>query len=144
MALKQVLSRMMGAAILLIALALMPSAAEAHPGHPHGAAPAATAAKPVKADAAVLASVDKARRATPDVMAMARRLADAPDQGSQAVPCIGGCCSGMSCSACSALALDEAEAPPPSRRTPRLVVADLDARPGREPDGLIRPPTSFA
>ena len=144
MTMEQLIRRMIGAAILVIALVLAPSIAAAHSGHAHGPTTASATAQPVKAEAPVKASVSAAPAASRDAARAVTGVTHLPEAGGKPASCTGGCCSGMSCSACSALALDEAEAPPPPRRTTRLALGALDARSSRDPDGLIRPPRSFA
>jgi hypothetical protein len=134
----RLVKRLVGAAIVLIALALAPSIAAAHPGHAHHGGPAVAAAdadaKPAKAS--VPAQVNKVQEA---------RMAPAVPTGTgSSGPCLNGCCSGMLCNACAAIDLADGEAYCAHPRATGFIITDVIARPGREPEGPIRPPRSFA
>src|SRR5262245_58900330 len=140
MDLNRLVQRFLGAAIVLIVLTLAPSIAAAHPGHAHhGGTPVAAGearAKSAKASAPAPAKVNTVQEA---------RMSPALPAGTESNgPCLNGCCSGMPCSACAAVDIADRDAyfahPPASG----FIVTEVIARPGREPDGLIRPPQSFA
>ena len=139
MALNRLVTRLLGAAIVLIALTLAPSIAVAHPGHAHhgGTAVAAdTGARSVKASVPAPAQLNKVQEA---------RMAPAVPAGTRSNgPCLNGCCSGMPCSACAAIDLVDEHAYFAHPRATGFIATEVIARPGREPDGLIRPPQSFA
>jgi hypothetical protein len=59
-------------------------------------------------------------------------------------PCLIGCCSGMPCSACAAVALADKDVDLARPGALRFSVTNVIAPPGRDPDGLTRPPRSFA
>jgi len=142
MASEHAMTRFLRVTILLIALALAPSLAHAHAGHAHGVEhPALThemTLPPAEGPQCPARAGTESGGESVDVN-LTEHLA--PQKGSS---CLYGCCSGVSCSACSALALTEADAPAPLRRKGGFALADPPALPSRDPDGLVRPPRSFA
>jgi hypothetical protein len=133
------IARFLAAAILLIVFALAPSLAEAHAGHNHGAA-AASSTQAAHAAADEVAAPEKATGAVP---AEWRASSDSVSN-SQEAPCTMGCCSGFSCTACSALMIPESISV--GLLTPCRIfeVPEINALSGLIPNGLRRPPRSFA
>ena len=137
---KRPIARFFAAAILLIVFALAPSLAEAHAGHNHGTIAASPSqATPMAADE--VAAVEQSTKAAP---AEWRTVSSNAHSGSQEAPCTMGCCSGFSCTACSALVIPESLnvglfTPSHIFETPEIL-----ARTGVIPGGLRRPPRSFA
>jgi hypothetical protein len=139
------LLRILGVAIVLIAVQLMPSPARAHGGHAHGASAAtvhhhhhhgSAASLPLQAVAPA-----KAITAAGEWRAAPRDLQnDMVNCGG----CVAGCCgNGASCCSAALAAAPPASLPP--------VVCSLGCDPeastpgrSREPDGLRRPPRPFA
>jgi hypothetical protein len=130
-------SRILGAAVLLIALSFMPSTAKAHAGHAHGSQPAASTSHHVDALDASGQIADKSDQ-------VELTGANASDHPITSAGCNGGCCTGAACAACVAIAFVESPVlSPPVSASPIVL---LDARPSFSvaPDGLRKPPKSFA
>lgn len=129
------LLRILGAAIMLIAVQFMPLPARAHIGHGHG----------VSAHAAHLhhhAPSLSAKILAPAMGVMvAGELRAAPQEVQDVAVncgiCVAGCC-GAALAAASPTSI-----PPVARLRDRDLEASIPGR-GREPDGLRRPPRSFA
>jgi hypothetical protein len=136
MSLKLQLSRILGSAILLIALSFMPSAAKAHDGHVHGSQPAAST--PHHLDGG-----DSSGQTTNKSEQTEMSKANVSDNPAMPAGCNGGCCTGAACAACVAIAFVESPVlSPPVSASPIVLV---DARPSSSvaPDGLRKPPKSF-
>lgn len=159
---------MVGAAIMLIALLVAPSLAEAHADHHHHAAQPAAAAGPAQvarhhmvgdrtdADKNVVADKIVADRIADrrDVPARAihhhirsaeqvtARAETASDQAGGLDHCMVGCCVGTSCAGSSAVATTVSLLPPPQTAL-KLGVADTRPMASLPADGPRRPPRSF-
>jgi hypothetical protein len=136
--LKQQIMRILGAAIVLIALSFAPPVAQAHVGHPHppsvhgGHSPVASQA----------AAHESGRLASPASLQQAQwkqeKMPPASDRN-----CTGDCCL-SACAACCATGL-----PPPvpfvtfPRTITRVAFGPSQTWPDREPESLRRPPKSF-
>jgi hypothetical protein len=138
------LARILAAAIVAVTFCLAPTLAVAHAGHQHpaahahvatvDAAPAAhrTAATPDRQPAAALIAVAEVRAAT------------GPQTGASAPhACIGqSCCFGMAC--CGLALAPEQPAIAPPILSSSLSISDPPGGPNFNPDGLRKPPKSFA
>ena len=131
--------RIVGAAIVLIALLLVPSVAQAHAGHRHIARPAISSGQ--TADS-VAAAVD--HRAAKPVQAEVTQISKPPAGAPQSVPCTGGCCSGAPCTACVGMAPVDLPTLTPPMAASSIVLPHVSESGGLAPDGLRRPPKSFA
>jgi hypothetical protein len=142
--------RMIGAAILLIAVQFAPIAARAHSGHghepdghqlqaqhfhAHGAA-AATAAHATSSDHAPAAPAEPAAQ----VEASAQNSPDA--QPSTANACVMGCCGSTGC--CGAALAAVSPSLPPKACPLRIGFARPISVRGVDPQGLRKPPRSLA
>ena len=131
---KQQIMRILGAAIVLIALSFAPSAAQAHVVHQHLAS--------VHGGQGQAAAHDFDRSATPASLKQAQwkqaKMPPASDRN-----CAGDCCM-SACAACCAAGL-----PSPvafvalPRRITRVAFGPSQMWPDREPESLRRPPKSF-
>ena len=137
MILKAQVIRVLGAAVLLIALSLVPSMANAHAGHAHALSPAASATQLGDAGmssgtvaAIALKAEFSAGGITPD-----RPLGSA---------CGGGCCSGAPCTACVGMVLIELPGIGLPISAASIVMIDIWPTASRDPEGLRKPPKSFA
>jgi len=135
---KQLIMRILGAAIVLIALSFAPSVAQAHVGHQHQASVHGGQSQ------AAFQAVSHAseRPATP------ASLQQAQSGRAGALPasernCTGGCCF-FACAACCAAGLPSAVAFAPFPRSmTRVAFAPSQIWPDREPESLRRPPKYF-
>jgi hypothetical protein len=135
---RQQIMRILGAAIVLIALSFAPSVARAHTGHPH---PASVHGGQHQAVAQASAHVSE-RSAVPASLQQAQwkqaKMPPASDRN-----CTGDCCL-SACAACCATGL-----PSPvqfvtfPRTITRVAFGPSQMWPDREPESLRRPPKSF-
>ncbi len=134
--LKQLIMRILGAAIVLIVLSFAPSVAEAHVGHQHQAS---VHGGQVRHQAASHASE---RSATPASLQQAQwKQAGMPPASDR--NCTGGCCL-FACAACCAAGLPSPVAFVPFPRSiTRVAFAPSQVWPDREPKSLRRPPKYF-
>lgn len=140
----------LAAVIVLIAVGLMPSGAQAHAGHAHG--PAGTAAVsllPLSAASAARLG-GETRKIVPDgairavlVLAAARIRSLSAGAGDGAC-CNAGCRSPGSCCTGAALAPDQADAAEPRMSGDRALARALPARTDIVPEALPEPPRSDA
>jgi len=125
--------RMLGAAIVLIALSLAPSVAGAHAGHQHHASTHAGQGH---------AAADQSDAARAPASLQQAQLTEDGSLPASERNCVGGCCS-FACAACCAAAL-----PGPvgfmafSPSTTRVAFVPARMGPNREPESLRRPPKS--
>jgi len=127
----QRLMRVLGAAIVLIALSLAPSMAQAHNGHSHHAS-----VHEGHGPAAVQQSEQPAAPA---------RLQQSQQKEAGALPasdrnCVGDCCSFACAACCAAALLSPFEAVTFSPSTTRLTFAPSRNGASREPESIRRPP----
>ena len=135
---KQLIMRVLGAAIVLIALSFAPSVAEAHLGHQHQAS-----VHDGQGQAAFQAAADESERsATPASLQQAQwKQAGMPPASDR--NCTGGCCL-SACAACCAAGLPSPVAFVPFPRSmTRVAFAPSQIWPDREPESLRRPPKHF-
>jgi hypothetical protein len=131
------LARILGAAIVLIALAIAPSVASAHTGHGH--ARSAIAAFDVQPRHTSGRAVGK----LPTAELKASTGLHSPSSDSS--QCHGGaCCSGASCATCCAAAVTELAYSTPPDSSSALIIPQVPVIGSLGPDGLRRPPRSFA
>jgi hypothetical protein len=134
--LKQLTMRILGAAIVMIALSFAPSVAQAHMGHEHQAA----AQHPGSQGHAV--SPESAKPIAPAALQQARweRAEKLAPEGRN---CVGECCK-FACAACCAAGLPSfVQLVPLPRAITRVALARSEIWPDREPESLRRPPKSF-
>lgn len=138
----------LAAVIVLIAVGLVPSGAEAHAGHARvdghaGHARADGHAEPVRAVATASTLPASLATATPSVAAAVIR---ASAEAGLARPCDGACCRapGTSCCTGSALAADPHAVLPPRDPAGHALPRALPARTDVVPEALPEPPRSFA
>lgn len=132
-------ARLFGAAIVLIAFALAPSVALAHSGHNHHA-PAVSSSQPAPA-----ADVAAAQKDTDKVLAFEwRTSSNDSDAGSKQPACAMGCCSGLSCTACSATIAPESLGVRLFGMRLIFEFPETPVRNGVSLGGLRRPPRTFA
>jgi hypothetical protein len=127
--------RILGAAIVMIALSFAPSVAQAHMGHEHHAAaqhgsqgPAVSpeSTKPVAPAALQRAQWERAETPAPEGR-----------------NCVGTCCK-FACAACCAAGLPSfVQLVPLPRAITRVALARSEIWPDREPESLRRPPKSY-
>jgi hypothetical protein len=138
---KQQIMRVLGAAIVLIALSLAPSVARAHTGHSHLASVHDGQSQAVS-QVAYQAAFDGAESAGSASLRQARWKADGMPPASDR-NCAGDCCL-SACAACCATGL-----PSPmafiafTRAVTRVAFGPSPMRPEREPESLRRPPKTF-
>ena len=136
MMLRQKVAGLIWAAILVVAVQLVPSLAFAHAGHEHHA-PDVTAPA---------SSVQSPTDHATDAIAAPAEMKAAPDLGSATAPsgaCVGGCCgTGMGC--CGSVLIVSEQAFPPLDAGAHLVASVFFERPGIAPGGLKRPPRILA
>jgi hypothetical protein len=149
MAIWQRFAGLIWAAIFVVALQLVPTAARAHGGHDHHpshqhlsqhhqAQPSAAATKQAVGVHRGDDAVDASRTAV-------ELKAPASVEGAfpASAACVGGCCSGMGC--CSAAAIAAAGPPLPQHDGSADAVAFQGTRPGgTRPEGLMKPPRTLA
>ena len=124
--------RLLGAAMVLIALSLAPSVASAHAGHDHGNGSVPVASDPQPAKGAAGPRLELASASTSQVDA---RLPSG---------CAGQCCSSAPCTACCAVAAVTVCEPIPPLGRVVVGLRDPDRLWQLHPDGLRRPPRFFA
>ena len=132
--LKQQVMRILGAAVVLIALSFAPSVARAHTSHPHLAS--------VHGGHSQLASQVSERSATPASLQQAQwnQAGTTTDSDRN---CTGGCCL-FACAACCAAGLPSPAAFVPFPRSiTRVAFVPSQVWPDREPESLRRPPKYF-
>src|ERR1700682_4956928 len=118
MGMRHHLQRILGAAIVLIALMAAPSAVLAHAGHTH----TAPAAHPVTSQSNDVASVQTTAKVSP---AELRTGAGSHSPTSNRPGCHDGdCCSGAPCTACCAVAVPGGVATEPPTSSAPLMVPD--------------------
>jgi hypothetical protein len=120
--------RLLGAAMILIALSLAPSVASAHAGHDHGSAPVASDTQPSK-------GVSHTEAASTSIANFDAHL----PRG-----CTGQCCSSAPCTACCAVAAATVSQPSPPLGHVIMGLRNPDRLWQLHPDGLRRPPRFFA
>ena len=139
--------RVLGVAIVLIAVQLMPSPARAHGGHAH--APSAVAVHHHHHHHHGSAASLPSQAVAPAVaIAAAGEWRAAPRDSQTDVVNCGGCvtgCCGNGAGCCgAALAAAPPASPPPLPRALGRALETSSPDPGAEPDGLRRPPRPFA
>ena len=142
MGLEHYLARILAAAIVAAAFCLAPTLAVAHAGHQHPAAHAAMGDVAPKAHHTA-AALD--RLPTTALIALTEvRAATGPQTGARAPhACIGqSCCFGMAC--CGLALAPEQPAIAPPILSSSLSISDPPGGPNFNPDGLRKPPKSFA
>lgn len=131
----QRLMQMLGAAIVLIALSLVPSVAKAHTGHEHHAA--------VHADHVHTAFHQPEAAKAPTKPSLSQV---APKQsGAPLIPdrnCVGDCCSAACAACCAAGLANPVQLVPFEPSTERVALAPSRAGASREPESIRRPPKS--
>ncbi|MCC6776009.1 MAG: hypothetical protein IT537_05125 [Hyphomicrobiales bacterium] len=157
MAAAQRLAALIWAAILLVAVQLVPSAVAAHPGHTHASHHAQAA--DVAAHQAPAAPSAGARSSGAEVVSQAAQLdAPPPHQTTVAVsaeqlrsddPCSTSGCNGSCCGTCvgccgAALLATPVPSWPGAARRSGLLLRRADLRAGIDPDALGKPPKSLA
>jgi hypothetical protein len=130
---KQKLIGLIWTVTLLVAAQFIAASAFAHGAHAnHGPLPAAERV-----------STSEGVAATPHLAAELASATDKAPGSTTAGVCTGGCCgTGSGCGGAALFA--EAQAPVPGDSLAIKVPATADHPPGREPDGLIRPPRLLA
>jgi hypothetical protein len=138
MAMRHHLERILGAAIVLIALLAAPTVVSAHTGHIH-AVPANHAVTSESSDAVSVQTIAKVSPAE------LRNSTGSHSPSSGGSGCHGeGCCSGTPCTACCAVTVPSGAATEPPTSSAPLIHSDSRANGGLDPDGLRRPPRFFA
>jgi hypothetical protein len=126
----------LGAAIVLIALSLAPSVAQAHVGHPHHAV------AHTHGDHGHAMVVHSERSATQAVLQQAQRgqpIAPASSERN----CVGACCTTVCASCCAAGLPNFVQLVPFPRSATRVAFVPAEVRPDRAPESLRRPPKYF-
>ena len=131
------LERILGVAIVLIALLAAPSAVLAHAGHAHAAA----VTHPVTSDSSDIASVAATAKASPAALKTGTGW---HSPSSDRSGCHGCCCSGAPCTACCTLTVPGGVATEPPTSSAALMLPDSRLNHSLDPDGLRRPPRFFA
>jgi hypothetical protein len=132
------LERILGVAIVLIALLAAPSAVLAHAGHAHAAA----VTHRVTSDSSDIASVAATAKASPAALKTGTGW---HSPSSDKSGCHGGCCcSGAPCTACCTLTVPCGVATEPPTSSAALILPDSRLNHSLDPDGLRRPPRFFA
>jgi hypothetical protein len=145
MGLEHHLGRLLAAAIVAVAFCLAPTLAVAHAGHQHPAAHAHAAT--VDAAPAVHnteAPLDGRPTAALTGAAEVRATTTGPQAGAPAPQCCSAqsCCFGMAC--CGLALAPEQPAIAPPILSSSLSISDPSGGPNFNPDGLRKPPKSFA
>ncbi len=136
MRMQDILTRLLGAAIMLIAAYVLPSPAQAHEGHGLSAAAGAAVASPVTH----ASTAAHAHSASPTLVATAERSAPAMP----GPPCGRDCCNpGMVC-CLSALVVDPVLALPLATSRRQEPLRAMVMPPGRVPEALPKPPRTPA
>jgi hypothetical protein len=134
--------RLIGAAVVLLALALAPSPAAAHAGHHH--LQDSGIAKTVAGTAIEAGCPNTVKAQSPAELRSSSTL-PVVDIDAEGTPCPGaGCCNGAACSACSAVVAPDSPADIYSPVHFSFDFSNAPARSGLGPDGIRRPPRSFA
>jgi hypothetical protein len=121
---------------VLAALGIVSGPALAHGGHVHSDHPAAAATAPVKAEKAGLAAIQAELRSAPTKLpAVAISVACDGDEH--------GCCPGP-CAACGGFVPPSLPTSAPPTLSTVLPVFDTLPLTGLRPDGIRKPPKSFA
>lgn len=143
MGLEHHLARILAAAIVAAAFFLVPTLAVAHAGHQHPAAHAHAATGNVAPTAHHTAAAPDPQQTAALVMAEVR-AATGPQTGALAPhACTGqSCCFGMAC--CGLALAPEQPAIAPPILSSSLSISDPPGGPNFNPDGLRKPPKSFA
>src|SRR5262245_2100391 len=135
MALKQKLAGLIFAAIVVVALQLVPNLAYAHAGHDHHG-PAVTVPVPA---ASVQPTANETRSAASARAELKAAASHHQPASAPAGTCVGGCCgTGMGC--CGSILIVSEQVIPPVDDTADIVASVLNERPGLDPDALKRPP----
>ncbi|MEH2500852.1 hypothetical protein V1294_007331 [Bradyrhizobium sp. AZCC 1678] len=135
---KQLIMRILGAAIVLIALSFAPSVAQAHIGHQHQAS--VHGGQSQVASQAVLHEYGRSARSASLQQAQWKqdKMPPASDRN-----CTGDCCL-SACAACCAAGLPSAVGFVPFPRSiTRVAFVPSQVWPDREPESLRRPPKHF-
>jgi hypothetical protein len=142
MNLRLAISGAIWAAIIAIAVQLVPSPALAHAGHTHHAGDVTT----LHQSSDALATIHKAAKRTANPVSQPAFLSSAPavdDSIALTGACTGSCCgAGTGCCGV-AMPGSIADIPRPGAAT-QLVALASHRRSGIDPDGLARPPRSLA
>ena len=135
--LKQQIMRILGAAIVLIALSFAPSVAQAHVSHPH----LASVHGGQQQAAAQAAAHIPERLASPASLQQAQWKQARPPASDR--NCTGDCCL-SACAACCATGLpSQVQFVAFPRTITRVAFGPSQTWPDREPESLRRPPKSF-
>ena len=135
---KQLIMRILGAAIVLIALSFAPSVAQAHLGHQHQAS-----LHNGQGNAAFQAAAQESERVAAPASLRQSQWNQTGTLPASDRNCTGGCCL-SACAACCAAGL-----PSPvalisfPRSMTRVAFGPSQMRPDREPESLRRPPKHF-
>ena len=136
MALKRIVAGLIWAAVLLIAVQIVPGSAFAHSGHAHHAGPMADHAGHPHAKASEPTAIEQ-------TIVEAIPAADAVPQAVAPAGCVGGCCgTGIGCCA-AALAGSPAALPGPDGAA-KILSVTFEARSGIDPEAFARPPRILA
>jgi hypothetical protein len=135
---KQLIMRILGAAIVLIALSFAPSVARAHLGHQHLAS-----LHNGQGDAAIQAAAQESERVAAPASLRQSQWKQAGTLPASDRNCAGGCCL-SACAACCAAGLPSPVTfIPVLRSMTRVAFAPSQMWPDREPESLRRPPKHF-
>jgi len=138
-------ARIFGAAVVAVILCIAPTLAVAHAGHQHPAAHAHAATLDAAPTAHHTAAAPDHQPTAALIVAAEVRAATTGPQASAPTPhCCGGqsCCFGMACCALALAPEQPAIAPPILSSS--LSIPDSPGGPNFNPDGLRKPPKSFA
>jgi hypothetical protein len=148
MSMRTICAQLVGFAVVLAALLILPQAAQAHAGHVHAThAPAAhvhATQVPADADArAADSSVTSEAAETRAEPSLTATTHSAPGDAAD-LPCSRGCCAQTSCAACFSLVV-----PMPPLMLPPALSMKMGVAANPQPSGiggpsLRRPPRSFA
>ena len=135
---KQLIMRILGAAIVLIALSFEPSVARAHVGHQHQAS-----VHDGQGQAASQVAARESQRPATSASLQQDQWKQAGTPPASDRNCTGGCCF-FACAACCAAGLPSSVAFVPFPRSiARVAFAPSQIWPDREPESLRRPPKHF-
>ena len=135
---KQLIMRILGAAIVLIALSLAPSVAQAHLGHQHQAS-----LHNIHGHAAFQAATQESERPATPASLRQSQWKQAGTLPASDRNCAGGCCL-SACAACCAAGLPSPVTfIPVLRSMTRFAFVPSQMWPDREPESLRRPPKHF-
>jgi hypothetical protein len=142
----QQMMRILGAAIVLIALSFAPSVARAHSGHPHSASVhggQSQVAFQVVSHVAFQAAFDESERSAGSASLQPAQWKAAGTLPASDRNCAGDCCL-SACAACCATGLASPMAfIAVSRVTTRVAFGPSPMWPNRAPESLRRPPKTF-